>query len=370
MVNKEEILAILFRVPYIRNRQRMSEYPYVEELLCMWNDFVLQFPDEEACYIFLCKKKWPNGFRCPRCHNVAASKITTRKMPIYQCYHCQHQTTLTAGTIMEQTRLPLQKWLAAFFFLSLDQVGVNAFQLHLLLQVTYKTAWALHRKIRQTISQTDINCLLGEPMVANDCEKNIIHTTKINNIKAVNNAHQMNNSGTDTVEPSGVQVECVHNKQNTYGIMFERAPQHKAVMIAFEMSESNHSSYSSTLQQMKIKQIPVKYMVSSCYGNRVLTPYVEAFKKNHFANKITVTHAPRMSYYKRKVIQRAFDTIMHRFNQTYGATIGNKYLQLYYDEVCFYYFAIAQQISIFQRLAQLSMSWCKSKSHISNLLSR
>ncbi|MFD2114866.1 transposase [Paenibacillus yanchengensis] len=357
MIEENDILAILFRVTYIRDRFHLFKYPFTEKLLEQWRLFLRQFPNENACYTYLYDHKWPDGFRCPKCNYPNCTKILTRRMPIYQCHQCYHQTTLTANTIMELSRLPLQKWLMAFFFLSLDQIGVNAFQLHLLLQVTYKTAWTLHRKVRQAISQADFFELLGKTMD---------HSNKMDTV--------------DTDEKTSSTPTFTTNS-HTCGIMFERAPQHKPVMIGFEMNSpqmqadvANHSNVgkaganssinSSTyshkhthdplITHIKLKLIPTTHMVGI---DRVSSPYVATYKHLHFEKHISpdqITHAPRMSYRQRRAVQKAFDYMIRRFIQTYG-TIKNKYLQFYFNEMCFYYEATIHQYSIFHRLSKLSM---------------
>jgi transposase-like protein len=109
---------------------------------------------EEDCIAYFYSIKWPNGFRCPECGHSHAYKISTRRLPLYQCHHCQHQTTLTAGTVMERSHTPLSKWRIAFHLMS-ESSGVNAVQLSKLISVTYKTAWSMLRKIRQAISRQD-----------------------------------------------------------------------------------------------------------------------------------------------------------------------------------------------------------------------
>ncbi|MFD2114679.1 transposase [Paenibacillus yanchengensis] len=423
--NEDLILSILFRVPYIRDRFHLYEYPLKEELLAQWRHFSQQFPDDNACYTYLYYQKWPDGFRCPKCNYANYTEILTRRMPIYQCHCCNHQTTLTANTIMEQTRLSLRKWLMAFFFLSLDQIGVNAYQLHLLLQVNYKTAWALHRKIRQAISCAISFNLLGKP---DD------HNLKRNSLEEVQNTE------------SYQSVTPLH----TCGIMFERAPQHMPVMIGFEMNRPNFQSYKSThsdsntptyvftrnhisvldnandnrkpildhtynlnhrpihtrtynptasfahantyntstytqtlsiisnltsstdpiVTGIKLKLIPPAHMVG---GANVSSPYVQAFKQMHFENyfpKDNIIHAPRMKYRQKRAVQKAFDYMMRRFNQTYG-TIKNKYLQFYFDEMSFYYNATIHKASIFHQLSKLSMIYktrTTQHSHFSKLI--
>jgi len=100
------------------------------------------------------RKKWPDGFRCPRCMHPHAYRIDGRTLPLYQCLACRHQTSLRVGTPLEGSRTPLWKWAAAMRALGRPE-GVNAIQLMKEIQVTYKTAWSMLRKLRQSIHAAD-----------------------------------------------------------------------------------------------------------------------------------------------------------------------------------------------------------------------
>ena len=82
---------------------------------------------EKACEEYLFHLKWPNGFVCPYCGHGQAYTIHTRKQPLYECACCKHQTSLTAGTIMEGTRTSLIKWFTAIYNLAKPKETVNVF---------------------------------------------------------------------------------------------------------------------------------------------------------------------------------------------------------------------------------------------------
>lgn len=105
---------------------------------------------EESCEQALFRAKWPDGFRCPRCGCSAFYRIESRKL--FECRTCSHQTSLTAGTILEGTRTSLAKWFAALFLM---QIGISAKQLAGMIQVTYKTAWLINHKLRHAIQVFD-----------------------------------------------------------------------------------------------------------------------------------------------------------------------------------------------------------------------
>ncbi|MDI4650405.1 IS1595 family transposase [Cohnella hashimotonis] len=107
---------------------------------------------EEACEFALFKAKWPNGYRCPRCDGAAFYLVASRRKSLYECRVCHHQTSLTAGTIMEGTRTPLVKWFSALYLM---QTGISATLLAEVIQVTYKTAWLINHKLRHAIQVCD-----------------------------------------------------------------------------------------------------------------------------------------------------------------------------------------------------------------------
>jgi len=103
---------------------------------------------------FFFRRRWPNGFSCPRCGHGLYYLISTRQLPLYECRFCRHQTSLTAGTVMNKTRTPLSKWAAAIELLSSTN-GVNAKQLASRIDVKHKTAWLMLRKFRQAIEEVE-----------------------------------------------------------------------------------------------------------------------------------------------------------------------------------------------------------------------
>ena len=109
--------------------------------------------ESEAVETFF-RRRWPKGFICPSCGHDTHYTITTRQLPLYECRLCRHQTTVTAGTVMDKTRTALSKWVAALELLS-STSGVNAKRLAFLIGVKHKTAWLMMRKLRQAIGDVE-----------------------------------------------------------------------------------------------------------------------------------------------------------------------------------------------------------------------
>jgi len=87
------------------------------------------------------KARWPDGFRCPRCDGQEYGIVNGRRHKRYHCRHCRHQATLTAGTIMEATKLPLTIWFLAFYLIGQAKNGISSLELSRHLGVKWDTAW-------------------------------------------------------------------------------------------------------------------------------------------------------------------------------------------------------------------------------------
>jgi transposase-like protein len=113
-------------------------------------EFQEEFFDEESCAAFLFKRRWPDGFVCPGCGERRAASLKTRTR-LYECLDCGRQTSVTAGTAMHRSKLPLTAWFWAAHLMTTHSNGMSARQLQDQLGVTYKTAWLLTQKLRRTM---------------------------------------------------------------------------------------------------------------------------------------------------------------------------------------------------------------------------
>lgn len=120
--------------------------------------FIQRFPTEQACAEYLFAVKWPNGFVCPVCgyrHCYALNRPGR-----YQCAKCRRQTSLTAGTVMHHSHLPLKKWFLAMYLVVCDKRGISALALAGKIGVSYDTAWNLLRRVRKAMENRDDNYML------------------------------------------------------------------------------------------------------------------------------------------------------------------------------------------------------------------
>ena len=91
-------------------------------------EFQRAFPDEASCAGFLFERRWPGGFVCPACGNGRAAALKSRAYT-YECSDCGRQTSITAGTALHRTKLPLTVWFWAAHLMSTHSNGMSARQL-------------------------------------------------------------------------------------------------------------------------------------------------------------------------------------------------------------------------------------------------
>lgn len=114
-------------------------------------EFQRRFPDEASCALFLYERRWPDGFVCPACGGTRSCLLKSRAHT-YECIACGRQTSVTAGTIMHRTKLPLTTWFWAAHLMATHSNGMSAQQLMGQLGLgSYKTAWLLAQKLRRSM---------------------------------------------------------------------------------------------------------------------------------------------------------------------------------------------------------------------------
>lgn len=125
------------------------------------------FFDEDAAREALEAVRWPDGPVCPHCGNLDQEKIAkgqgkAHRPGLFYCAACNGQFTVTVGTVMERSKIPLSKWLFAMHLMGASKKGMSALQLSRMLGVTYKTAWFLSHRIREAMTDTNSSPIGGE----------------------------------------------------------------------------------------------------------------------------------------------------------------------------------------------------------------
>jgi len=123
------------------------------------------FHDETKAREWLEARLWPQGPICPKCGVVDQATLmkgATTRPGLYQCNACRAPFTVTVGTLYERSHVPLNKWLGATHLMMASKKGMSALQISRMIGVTYKTAWFLCHRIRESLRETTPSQLGGE----------------------------------------------------------------------------------------------------------------------------------------------------------------------------------------------------------------
>ncbi|MCP4286066.1 MAG: IS1595 family transposase [Gammaproteobacteria bacterium] len=115
--------------------------------------FFNQYGTNEQCHSALFQWRWPSGFVCPECGHSGYCEISARGL--YQCHRCHHQASVTSGTILEYTKLPLTTWFLGMYLLTQPKNGISALELKRQLGIGYNAAWRMKHKLLQVMKERD-----------------------------------------------------------------------------------------------------------------------------------------------------------------------------------------------------------------------
>ena len=130
------------------------------------NEFLSLYGTEDQCFDALFQWRWPNGFLCPHCGHDRCCQLSSRKLQ--QCNRCHRQTSITAGTIFDSTKLALTLWFQAIYLMTQDKKGVSAMKLHRHLGISYNAAWRMRHKLMQVMMERDRAHPLGGSIQLDD----------------------------------------------------------------------------------------------------------------------------------------------------------------------------------------------------------
>jgi transposase-like protein len=123
------------------------------------------FTDETKAREHLEAIRWPDGPYCPHCgetQRVYRLNGKSTRPGLLHCNGCNEAFTVTVGTVMERSHVPLNKWVLAYRLMASGKKGFSAHQLHRSLGVTYKTAWFMAHRIREAMREINPEPLGGE----------------------------------------------------------------------------------------------------------------------------------------------------------------------------------------------------------------
>ena len=114
-----------------------------------------RFKDETAARKHLEALLWPEGPVCPHCGVIAEATRLQGKSTrpgVYWCNACQKPFSVTVGTVMERSHIPLHVWLYANHLINTSKKGISSHQLGRMLGISYKSAWFLSHRIREAMA--------------------------------------------------------------------------------------------------------------------------------------------------------------------------------------------------------------------------
>ena len=123
-----------------------------------FKDFRTRFATKDDCREYLFAERFPGGFAFPKCGGHEYYSLKTRH--VCQCKRCRRQTSVTAGTVMHRTHLPLTVWFWAIYLCATDKRSISAKGLARQLELSYESAWYLLVRIRSAMHDRDQNYLL------------------------------------------------------------------------------------------------------------------------------------------------------------------------------------------------------------------
>lgn len=122
-------------------------------------DLERRFSTDEACRAYLFILRWPDGWACPRCGGRQAWAVRRHRL---RCGDCRYETSVLAGTIFQDSHLPLTIWFRAMWQVTSQKSGVSALGLQRVLGLgSYKTAWATLHKLRRAMVRPGRDRLMG-----------------------------------------------------------------------------------------------------------------------------------------------------------------------------------------------------------------
>lgn len=150
----------------VQTNQNTTKFPYQPKEIMDKNDLSLYeffkiFPDEESARKYFEKKRWNSQIICPHCSSNNIHECKNHSPMPYRCRTCRKFFSVRFGTILEESKLPLHKWLFCMYLMRVNRKGISSVQISKILGVTQKTSWFLCQRIREVWMKTSKDKLDG-----------------------------------------------------------------------------------------------------------------------------------------------------------------------------------------------------------------
>jgi len=125
-------------------------------------DLFKMFPDDEAAEKWFEDQRWPEGRKCcPDCGSMNYAVVANRRPMPYRCRDCRSYFSVKKGTVMQSSKIGLQKWLFAMYMMSTSLKGAASMKVYRELGITQKTAWFLTQRIREGFKKGNARSMIG-----------------------------------------------------------------------------------------------------------------------------------------------------------------------------------------------------------------
>jgi transposase-like protein len=116
-------------------------------------------PDEDAAIAHFTAIRWRDGAFCPHCGGLKVYTFSDKRT--HKCAACGQRFSIKVGTIFEDSKVPLRKWLVAIWMLTSHKKGIASTTLARDIGVTQKTAWFMLHRLREAAATKSFNGPLG-----------------------------------------------------------------------------------------------------------------------------------------------------------------------------------------------------------------
>ena len=124
--------------------------PYITDMNLI--AFMKTYATDEACRAHMESVRWPNGPVCPKCGVVDQAATIASRPGLFRCHDCKAQFTVTVGTAMEGTHLPLRTWYLAMYLMLSTAKPISAMSLSRHLELQYRTCWHMLHRLRAMLA--------------------------------------------------------------------------------------------------------------------------------------------------------------------------------------------------------------------------
>ena len=145
LCRSEEVMRFQPREPYVLDGGRQIS---------------LMALDEQIAIDYLTSIRWANGEFCPYCNHNKLYHFSDKRT--YKCAQCRKRFSIKVGTVFENTKIPLRKWLAAIWLVTSANNDITSVRLATDLNVTQKTAWLMLKRLRAATRTRSFNRLPKE----------------------------------------------------------------------------------------------------------------------------------------------------------------------------------------------------------------